>query len=254
VLNYFVLPNAALLLQADQTNRAAARDDMVVLEIGPGKHKYRIHKALLTHHSEYFQKALTGPWKEATERSVALDDVKPHIFDIFVQWIYTGKLPASRNEWRKLRMDSGAIPKPLDDDLFVTAMVEAYVFGDRFLADVFRRAVNNYIVDFVVKDGEDHPSWFYALNLAYSNLPEDNGLLDFLIELHSRLWYGGHYGNAKEGTILYQLPTRLLLKLLSRYATDATMSLNELKDPLKACDYHEHSSEEERALCEQEQE
>jgi hypothetical protein len=90
--------------------------------------------------------------------------------------------------------DSGAVIDLLDDDDEVTAMVKAYSFGDRFLAEVFRRAVNNHIVDFVVKDGEDHPSWFYALNLAYSNLPEDNGLLDFLIELHSRLCYGGHYG------------------------------------------------------------
>lgn len=45
------------------------------MEIGPQKKNYYIHKALLMQHSEYFRKALQGPWKEAEEGVVRLDDV-----------------------------------------------------------------------------------------------------------------------------------------------------------------------------------
>jgi hypothetical protein len=38
---------------------------MVVVGVGTSGRKYHIHKALLTEHSEYFKKALNGPWKES---------------------------------------------------------------------------------------------------------------------------------------------------------------------------------------------
>ena len=49
----------------------------MILEIGPKHIKYCIHKALLVHHSEYFRNALKGPWKEAEEGVIRLEDVEP---------------------------------------------------------------------------------------------------------------------------------------------------------------------------------
>ena len=40
--------------------------------------KHYIHQALLIHHSEYFRKALQGPWLEAEEGVVRLKDVNEH--------------------------------------------------------------------------------------------------------------------------------------------------------------------------------
>jgi len=48
----------------------------VTVEIGADHKKYCVHKALLTHHSEYFCKALQGPWKEAHEGVVTLEDIE----------------------------------------------------------------------------------------------------------------------------------------------------------------------------------
>jgi hypothetical protein len=39
------------------------------------KKKFYIHRSLLVEHSEYFQKAFNGPWKEAQEGVVTLEDV-----------------------------------------------------------------------------------------------------------------------------------------------------------------------------------
>jgi hypothetical protein len=49
----------------------------VILEIGSDRVKYCVHKALLVHHSEYFRKALQGPWKEAEEGVFRLPDIEP---------------------------------------------------------------------------------------------------------------------------------------------------------------------------------
>ena len=49
----------------------------MTLEIGPKHIKYCLHKALLVHHSEYFRNALKGPWQEAEEGVIRLEDVEP---------------------------------------------------------------------------------------------------------------------------------------------------------------------------------
>ena len=43
--------------------------------VGPKQTEYRILKALLVQHSEYFKRALNGPWKEAEDGAVKLEDV-----------------------------------------------------------------------------------------------------------------------------------------------------------------------------------
>lgn len=48
---------------------------VATIEVGPHRKKYYIHEALLAHYSEYFRKALRGPWKEAEEGVVRLEDV-----------------------------------------------------------------------------------------------------------------------------------------------------------------------------------
>lgn len=48
---------------------------MVVIEVGPKHTRYHVHKAFLSHHSEFFRIALQRPLNEAEEGSVKLHDV-----------------------------------------------------------------------------------------------------------------------------------------------------------------------------------
>ena len=61
------------------------------MKVGQSKQLFGIHRGLLLHHSQYFQKALTGSFKEATE-GVTLDEDDPVTFQIFNLWLYSGKL------------------------------------------------------------------------------------------------------------------------------------------------------------------
>lgn len=48
---------------------------MAVINIGPKSVSYYVHKSLLAQHSEYFDRAFSGTWKEAQEGVVTIDDV-----------------------------------------------------------------------------------------------------------------------------------------------------------------------------------
>ncbi|KAF2831486.1 hypothetical protein CC86DRAFT_366840 [Ophiobolus disseminans] len=110
---------------ANSGNRSTARDKLVVIEVGPGKKIYHVHKALLTHHSEYFQKSLNGPWKEGTEQKVTLTDIEALTFEIILQWVYTTKLPSDYHNMRMLRLESSTGYHLVDDDEYASAMVKA---------------------------------------------------------------------------------------------------------------------------------
>jgi hypothetical protein len=53
--------------------------EIVVIEVGPELKRYQLFKTMLTQHSEYFRKALQGPWKEAEEKLIKLDDVDEEV-------------------------------------------------------------------------------------------------------------------------------------------------------------------------------
>jgi hypothetical protein len=56
---------------------AAAREGfMATVVLEPQNTEYKVHKALLIDTSDYFKKALEGPWKEAEEQTVIVKDVE----------------------------------------------------------------------------------------------------------------------------------------------------------------------------------
>lgn len=58
------------------TYGAVARGGIVTIAVGSECVKYEVHRAILMQHSGYFKKALEGPWKEAEEGVVRLEDVE----------------------------------------------------------------------------------------------------------------------------------------------------------------------------------
>ncbi|KAF1835098.1 hypothetical protein BDW02DRAFT_455322, partial [Decorospora gaudefroyi] len=111
---------------------SAAQGQLVTIAIGPEKIPYHIHKDVICHHSEYFRTAYNGRWKEA-EEGVTLEDVEIEVFNFFVHWLYTQQLPALR--YFHDATDSNGL------------LLKTCVFGDRFLAPVFRRLVHNEYAD-----------------------------------------------------------------------------------------------------------
>jgi hypothetical protein len=110
---------------------------MVTIEAGPEPKKYFLHKSYLTYYSEYFAKALNGTWTEAKDRVVPFVDNDPDVLGVFVDCLYTQRLPGIK-DW------ASAVRGFEDIEL---SIVKTTVIGDRFLSPKFYRHVNNYLVD-----------------------------------------------------------------------------------------------------------
>lgn len=54
-------------------------------------------RGLICSHSVYFQKAFSERFKEGQEKTIALSDVKPWIFECFIGWLYTQAIFYSGN-------------------------------------------------------------------------------------------------------------------------------------------------------------
>lgn len=87
---------------------------------------WRIHKKILVLHSEFFGAALKGPFTEGVENRVTLPEEDNNIFTLFVQWIYTQAFASNS----------------------ITALLRAYVLGDKLGAFRFRQEALNKIYNF----------------------------------------------------------------------------------------------------------
>ncbi|KAF3047272.1 hypothetical protein E8E11_004613 [Didymella keratinophila] len=188
----------------------------------PMVEKYYLHKALLMYHSEFFEKALRGTWLEAEEGIVRLTDFETYEFNILVHWLYTQSLPKHDdwNEWDHI------IEPPCDEiGQHLNTLVQAYVLGDRLLIPVFRRLVNNVIVD---------------------TAPIGNVriILQFFTDGFCKYWSDEEDDNPGA---FKELHPDALVRILRRYSKINQMA--DFEKDLKCC-YYEHASKKEDDLCE----
>ncbi|KAI4684695.1 uncharacterized protein J4E88_004136 [Alternaria novae-zelandiae] len=237
----------------------AAKEGFVVLEIGPQKQHYHVHKALLTHHSEYFRNAFNGSWKESDDKLVTLSDVDTVAVDIFVHWLYNQQMP-NEHQCDSLHEQNMTSDEYVDDDTLITGFTKALVFGDRFLAPIFRQAAHDCIVDTLI-NVEDPPAsrpppFFTATQYAMDNLPSNHSILDLFINVHCRHWDVSDYGRVDEKSgiadlLKQNLSPVMLIRIVARYSSMAiNLECGWWNEELERCDYHDHVDDKEREGCE----
>ncbi|KAI4960045.1 hypothetical protein J4E86_001664 [Alternaria arbusti] len=172
----------------------------VVVEVGPERKEYYVQKAFLTHHSDYFRKALSGTWKEAKDGVVSLDDIEPGVFNLFLEWMYTQQVPVIWADYSRIMNRSVT---PLD-----ICKIKLYVFADRFAVPVLRTAMNRQIV----QDSDAGPPvelGYKSIIYAFENLPPSDPLLDLFVDRHYVEWSGYKVP-------MLQLPHDFLLRFFER--------------------------------------
>jgi hypothetical protein len=128
----------------------------MTVEVGPSHKKYLIHTAFLTHYATTPLNAITsshyGMGGTNDQNALALSAVDPVVFDIFVDWIYTQKLPQL----------PGLLPPTEGWDCLL--MVKCLHFSVEYRAEAFGEAINNVFVDTVFTTGLNphYPTIIYA--------------------------------------------------------------------------------------------
>lgn len=212
----------------------------MVVEVGEKGRRYSLHKAFLCHYSEYFRKALNGPWKEAEDGVVPLKDIEPGVFNVFVNWMYTQKLPGNCEEWCQV----GELGEAWDFASEIALILKAYNFGDRFLATAFKRAANVAIVGIL----HGCAPFYEVVIFAFKNLPAHSPILQLLVDAQCRHW-SECLDDTEEVELQKQLPYDFLLRVMKRYSEKVYGDTAWFEEPLARCLYHEHASDEERKEC-----
>lgn len=111
--------------------------------IGPEQKRYTVHRQIICQTSEYFRALCNGQWKESSKGVVKLDDVMEIAFNVYICWIYTGRIdvldPASDAEAMSVKHDKNKEQNDFKDTLW--RLAHAFALGDRFLDLCFQNTV-----------------------------------------------------------------------------------------------------------------
>ncbi|CAK4018747.1 btb poz domain containing [Lecanosticta acicola] len=64
----------------------------VVVGAGDAQKAFNIHKSFLSKTSEFLKRACNGDWKEGEAKKIEFPEQAPEVFEIYLQWLYTGDL------------------------------------------------------------------------------------------------------------------------------------------------------------------
>ncbi|KAL2065906.1 hypothetical protein VTL71DRAFT_3576 [Oculimacula yallundae] len=128
---------------------------------------FPVHKNHLCHYSPFFDAALNGSFAEASTNTISLSAVKPEVFRMFVNWVYTQALVAA------------AIPSAL----------EVYFLADRLLIPSLQNAAIDLIETIRVKtDKYRLPSEIFPL--VYAKTRVGSLLRKYVVMVSSSLGVG----------------------------------------------------------------
>ncbi|KAL6706150.1 hypothetical protein ACN47E_006066 [Coniothyrium glycines] len=220
----------------------------IIIKVGTEEKQYRVHKAFLVYYSEYFSSALSDRWREVNDKEISLKDVEVPIFNLFVEWLYTQKLPIENDPlaWQT----TAGIPGAWWEDPTILKL-KFYVFADRFIvrnlsAELNRRIVNEHSS----RAFPGHPG-HEEIIYAFNNLPETDPLLDFYADILFYVWNLDMDQLHNQVSLRSQLPRELLLRFMLRVGRSRRdyedLPIN--KFSFDFCSYHGHVSEEEKKAC-----
>lgn len=157
---------------------------------------------------------------------------------IFVDWVYTQRLPQTELEWcngkhedHRLRMKSNA----------QLARTKALILDDRIVSPLFYRTVRDSLIEHIVESG----AYCGASIHAFAHLPKAHAILDLFVEVQCR-GFDDPYDTAgnSELELRASLPHDFLVRVMFRYSRSDEEELP--LDDIDRCDYHGHADEEEK--------
>lgn len=112
-----------------------------VLIVSETQQTFTVAKQFLTKSSGFFRKTCNGDWKENQTKKIELPDTTPKIFSIYLQWLYTGELIVSDDDF----------PPPSDKDASQRTaiqqydeIIDVYIFADSILDLDFQNRAMDY--------------------------------------------------------------------------------------------------------------
>ncbi|KAF2492755.1 hypothetical protein BU16DRAFT_89948 [Lophium mytilinum] len=147
--------------------------------------KFAVHDTPLRSHSKFFANAMNGSWKESDERIIKLPDDSPETFELYIHYIYTGKLAIVAGE--------GVVDDDRGTRQFV-AQLKALAYLYVFVEKILDSACKNDVVDAMVacvRDNSKIPPLF-VVEIIYNGTAGPCSARKFLVDVCAR-WSNAKY-------------------------------------------------------------
>lgn len=191
---------------------------------------FSVHEDLICKASDFFQKAMSGSWKESSTRSIRLESHDSETFQVYLHWLYYHVLP--------VRVDSPG----LDGNAEYLQLAKAYVLGDMFLDGDFKDAVIDAIIDKSTSKASDGQYWYPVgpvIRYIYDNTLHPSKARSLLVDLYTASGHGEWLSDwAQPGDLPKEFLHNLAISLLDK------RNYNGVDRPgNSSCTYHEHGTD-----------
>ncbi|KAL9119000.1 MAG: hypothetical protein Q9187_004446 [Circinaria calcarea] len=106
---------------------------------------FTVHKLPLCRSSTLFRTAFTGLFKEATGQEISMLDDDSKLFDMFLEWVDSGRINEIKGRWRDCRW---------------SLCVRLMAFSEKIGGHSFRRYLMDSIIKAVIKNNKEPGSRF----------------------------------------------------------------------------------------------
>jgi hypothetical protein len=175
---------------------------------------------------------------------VTLEDVEPGVFNVFVEWLYTQKLPGNLDDWQRV------VEELVQYYEVERRQLKVYAFADRFIVPGLCQLLSHALVPGGESPRYRSPLRYTDMAYAFNNLPSEDPVLDYFADLFFMRWdWKVHSWSGQES--FSSLPHGFLLKILEKIGKERQRVNYRAEGPFMMdwYSYHLHTSDEERAEC-----
>lgn len=145
----------------------------VKVQVGEPPQDFFVHSELLRRSSAFFDAALKQEWHEGKQRTVQLPEQDPETFNLYVQWLYSGRILS------KVDGAHGSV-----NYLLVTKL---YALGEVLLDNVFQDRIIDVLVTCVREKGKDGTTRWPAqehVNTIYRGTTKGSAGRRLMVNMH----------------------------------------------------------------------
>jgi hypothetical protein len=213
---------------------------ITTLAVGEEGVEYKVHETRLSERSEFFASASKKEWKEGQEHRVPLPDDTTPIVDLYVQWIYSGKILSRKT----LVEEEAADGQECKNEPAFDLLIGGFVFGEKIQDGNFKDAVLDALVHTVTTPNEKGVCWYPTkswVDQAYVGTPEGSPIRRLLVDMYTYHGKADWLDGQKNVDFLADLAGCLLTK---RRNNQQQQQQQEPSGPeVNGCKYHHHGEE-----------
>ncbi|TKA66527.1 hypothetical protein B0A55_10252 [Friedmanniomyces simplex] len=207
----------------------------ITVLVGPSEASFTVHKDLICRNSKFFEKACSGDWKEARERTVRLAGTNASFFQIYVEKLYFPTANLYDNTADALRPSA----KPflvMDRNEVLFQLCQIWALGD-YLQD---HGFQNAVVDTLAMNAAQEVPSGSTVEWVVGNTSTDSPLRKWLVNALIPYLTSAPLAAALLEELTGKLPADFLMLLLKLRVKSLPASVRGPAPLGDKCMYHVH--------------